>query len=99
MVRYFEEDLKPSIKAEIDWDDSQLIDYKELVAKAVRVEAKAGLRPCSYMRETDLSYLQGNWPAHTTAHKVQTQGAIKDHCGNDSKASKGSASTPTSAFT
>ena len=97
MVRYFEEGLKPSIKAEMDQDDSQLIDYEELVAKAVRAEAKAGLRPSSYVRETDLSCLRGNRPAHTTAHKVQTQGAGKDHCGNDSKASKGSASTPASA--
>ena len=60
MVRYFEEGLNPSIKAEIDQDNSQLINYKELVAKAMRAEAKAGLRPSYYVRETDLSYLQGN---------------------------------------
>ena len=47
MVRYFEEGLKPSIKAEIDQDDSQLINYEELVAKAIRAEAKADLRPSS----------------------------------------------------
>ena len=99
MVRYFEKGLKPSIKAEMDQDDSQLIDYEELVAKAVKTEAKAGLRPSSYMRETDLSCFRGNRPAHTTAHKVQTQGAGKDHRGDDSKASKGSASTPASAST
>ena len=81
----------------MDQDNSQLIDYEELVAKAVRAEAKAGLRPSSYVRETDLSCLRGNRPAHTTAHKVQTQGAGKDHRGDDSKASKGSASTPASA--
>ena len=99
MVRYFEEGLKPSIKAEMDQDNSQLINYEELVAKVVRAEAKAGLRPSSYVRETDLSCLRGNRPAHTTAHKVQTQGAGKDHRGDDSKASKGSASTPASAST
>ena len=94
MVRYFEEGLKPSIKAEMDQDDSQLIDYEELVAKAVRAEAKAGLRPSSYVRETDLSCLRGNRPPHTTAHKVQTQGAVKNHRRDDSKTSKSSASTP-----
>ena len=99
MVRYFEEGLKLSIKAEIDQDNSQLIDYEGLVAKAVRAEAKAGLRLSFYVRETDLSCLRGNWPAHTIAHKVQTQGAGKDHCGNDSKAYKGSASTPVSTST
>ena len=72
MVRYFEEGLKPSIKAEMDQDDSQLIDYEKLVAKAVRAEAKAGLRPSSHVRETNLSCLRGNRPSHTTAHKVQT---------------------------
>ena len=70
MVRYFEESLKPSIKAEMEQDDFQLVDYKELVAKAVRAKAKAGLRPSSYIRETDLWYRRENRPAHATAHKV-----------------------------
>ena len=43
IVRYFEKGLKLSIKAEIDQDASHLDNYKELVAKAVRAEAKAGL--------------------------------------------------------
>ena len=65
----------------------------------MRAKAKAGLRPGSYVQETDLSCLRGNQPAHITAHKVPTQGAGKDHCGDDSKASKCSASTPASAST
>ena len=72
MVRYFEEGLKQSIKVEMDQDNSQLIDYEELVAKMVRAEAKAGLRPSSYVRKPDLNCLRGNRPAHITAHKVQT---------------------------
>ena len=92
MVRYFEEGLKPSIKAEMDQDAHLLDDYEELVAKAIRAKAKAGLRPSSYVRETDQQVSRGNRPAHTTAHKVQTQGAMKNHCGNVSKA-KGSTST------
>ena len=97
MVRYFEKSLKPSIKAEMDQDNSQLINYEELIAKAVRAKTKAGLRPSSYVRETDLSCLRGNRPAHTTAYKVQTQGGVNR--GDDSKASKGSVSTPASAST
>ena len=54
MVRYFEEGLKPSIKAKVDQDATHLDDYKELIAKAVRVEAKVGLRLSSYIRETDI---------------------------------------------
>ena len=86
MVRYFEKGLKPSIKAEMDQDTSYLDNYEELVAKAVRAEAKAGLRPSSYVRETDQQVSRGNQPAYTTAHKVQTQRAMKDHRGDDSKA-------------
>ena len=53
MVRYFEEGLKSSIKTEIDQDVSHLDNYKELVAKAVRAEAKTGLRPSSHVQETN----------------------------------------------
>ena len=70
MVRYFKEGLKLSIKAKMDQDNFQLVDYEELVVKAVKAEAKAGLRPSSYIQETDLSCLQENKPTHTTAHKV-----------------------------
>ena len=94
MVRYFEEGLKPSIKAEMDQDATHLDDYEELVAKAVRAEAKAGLRPSSYVREADIQVLRGNRPAHTTAHKVQTQGAVSRE-----ERGKGPASTPASAST
>ena len=94
IVRYFEEGLKPSIKAEMDQDATHLDDYEELVAKAVRAEAKAGLRPSSYVREADIQVLRGNRPAHTTAHKVQTQGAVSRE-----ERGKGPASTPASAST
>ena len=53
MVRYFEKGLKLSIIAEMDQDASHLDNYEELVAKAVRDEAKAGLRASSYVRETN----------------------------------------------
>lgn len=43
MIRYFYEGLKPFFKAEIDQNNIQLVDYKELVAKLVRAEAKASL--------------------------------------------------------
>ena len=92
MVRYFEKGLKPSIKAEIDQDATHLDDYEELVAKAVRAEAKAGLRPSFYVREADLQVLRGSQPTHTTAHKVKTTGAVT--CGDESK-TKAPASTPT----
>ena len=54
MVRYFEEGLKPSIKTEMDQDAIHLDNYEELVIKATRAEAKAGLRLSFYVRETDI---------------------------------------------
>ena len=53
MVKYFKEDLKPFIKAEINQDATQLNDYEELVVKAIKTKAKAGLRPSFYIQETD----------------------------------------------
>ena len=65
MVRYFEESLKLSIKAKMDQNNSQLIDYEELIAKMVRVEAKAGLHLRSYVRETsELSPKESNDSHH-----------------------------------
>ena len=49
IISYFEEGPKPTIKAEIDQDAIQLIDYKELIAKVVIAEAKVGLRPNFYI--------------------------------------------------
>ena len=54
MVIYFEKGQKPPIKAKMDQDATHLDDYEELVAKAVRVKAKVGLRPSSYVRETNI---------------------------------------------
>ena len=92
MVRYFEEGLKPSIQAKMDQDATHMDNYEELVLKAVRAEAKAGLRPSSYMREADLQVLRGSQSTHTTAHKVQTQGMVTR--GHESKI-KAPASTST----
>ena len=94
MVRYFEEGLKPSIKAEMDQDATHLDDYEELVAKAVRAEVMADLQPSASVWETDIQILRGNWLAHTTTHKVQTQSAVSRE-----DRGKGPAFTPASAST
>ena len=93
MVRYFKKGSKPSFKAEIDQDASHLNNYEELVAKAVRANAKTGLQPSCYVQETNQQISQENWRVYTTAYKIQTQKAIKDFCGDESKAK---ASVPTS---
>ena len=90
IVRYFEKDLKASIKAKIDLNATHLDNYKELVLKVMRAKAKAGLQPSSYGRETDIQVLQGSQPAHITTHKVQMQGARR---GDDFKTFKALVST------
>ena len=70
MVKYFEEGLKLSIKAKMDRDAIHLDDYEELVAKAVRAKAKAGLRSSFYVRETDIKVLQRSRLAPITAYKI-----------------------------
>ena len=71
IVKYFEMGLKPSIKAKMDQDIIQLIDYKELVANVVKTEAKTSLRPSFYLQEIDQYYLWENRPAHNTIYKVK----------------------------
>ena len=61
------------------------------MAKAVRAKVKAGLRPSSYMRETDIQVLRGSLPAYTTTHKVQTWEVV--HHVEDTKAFKAPAFT------
>lgn len=43
IVRYFKEDLKPSIKDEMDQNATHLDNYEEQIVKVVRVKAKVGL--------------------------------------------------------
>ena len=59
----------------------------------MRAKAKAGLQLSFYVRETNQQVPWENWPAHTTAYKVQTPRAVKDNRGDKSKAK---ASVPTS---
>ena len=96
MIRYFEKGLKPSIKAEMDQDTTHMDNFEELVAKAVRAEAKAVLKPSSYIQETDIQVLQGNWLSHIIVHKIQTQWAV--NC-EDKSRGKHPVSTPTSTST
>lgn len=53
MVCYFEEGLKPSIKAKMDQDAHQLDSFEDLVTIAVKTETKAGLELSLYVCKTD----------------------------------------------
>ena len=76
MIWYFQEDLGPSIKVEIEERGRKLNSFEELVEKAVDAEARAAFRPCFYVCKTDKHSLQDSRPS---AAKASTQGQlIKD---------------------
>ena len=50
MIRYFREDLQPSIRAQLDVRDWELDSWDEVVDKTVDAEAKASLQALSGTR-------------------------------------------------
>ena len=74
MICYFREGLKPSIKVEIEQQDREAMDFKEMVQRAVNAEATAGLRSSAMVRDSDIRCPRGHRPSNSTASKVQTQG-------------------------
>ena len=75
MIRYFWEGLKPSIKVEMEQQDRASTSFKEMVQKAVNVEAKTGQRSSTMVRDLDARCLRGHHPFHNTSSKVQSQGS------------------------
>ena len=51
MIRYFQKDLKPSIKVEMEQQDREFMDFEEMMQRAVNAEAKAGLRSSTMVQE------------------------------------------------
>lgn len=81
------EDLKFFIKAFIEQQSQESDNWEALLKKTMKVKAKVGLQPISYIPEIDHWYLQGHNPYHIITTKVQTQKLqIKDF--RDSRAKK-----------
>ena len=74
MICYFWESLKPSIKAEIEQQDRESMNFEEMVQKAVNTEAKAGLRSSIMVQDLDIRCPRDHCPSNSTASKVQIQG-------------------------
>ena len=75
MICYFWKGLKPFIKVEMGQQDWECIDFKEMVQRAVNVEAKAGLRSSTIFRNSDAHCPRGHRLSHYTSSKVQTKGS------------------------
>ena len=72
MICYFQDGLKLSIKIEMEQQDRESIDFKEIVQKVVNAESKAGLRSSTMVRDSDIHCSRGHRPSNNTASKVQT---------------------------
>ena len=65
LIRYFREDLRPSIQAQLDARGRDLDSWDEVVEKAVDAEAKASLQLPSRTREIDFRCPRDERPSKT----------------------------------
>ena len=75
MICYFREDLKPSIKVDMEQQDRESTNFEEMVQRAVNVKAKAGLKSSTMVRELDARCPRGHGLSYNTSSKVQTHGS------------------------
>ena len=69
IIRYFREDLKLFIRAEMEQRGRELDSFEDTVQKAVDAKAKAALRPRSAARETGQHCPRVTRPANSTVAK------------------------------
>ena len=74
MICYFRESLKPSIKVEIEQQNWESMDFKEMVQKAINTEANVDLKSNIMAQNSHIHYPRGHCPSNSTVSKVQTQG-------------------------
>ena len=79
MICYFRKGLKPSIKVEIEQQDRESMVFEEMVERTVNVEAKAGLRSVTIVRDSEICCPRGHRPSNSTAAKVQILGTKDFH--------------------
>ncbi len=60
LIRYFQEGLRPSIRAQLDHRGRYLDGWEEVVENASDVEAKANLQPPFYVRNIDARCPKGH---------------------------------------
>ena len=72
MICYFRENLKLSLKIEMEQQDRESIDFEEMVQKVVNAEAKLGLKSSTMVWDSNIHCPRGHRPSNSTASKVQT---------------------------
>ena len=72
MLRYFRDDLKPSVLAKLEYQDLELASFDQMVKKAVDAKAKSAFWPCSNIKKMDQNCPRGNRPTNSTVTKSQS---------------------------
>ena len=76
MICYLWKSLKPSIKFEIEQQDLESINFKEIVQRAVNTEVKAGLRSSTMVRNSDICCPRNHCLSNSIASKIQKKKII-----------------------
>ena len=74
MICYFQEGLKPFFKIEIKQQNRESMNFEEMMQKTINVEANAGLRSNTMVRNLYIYCPRGHRPFNSTASKVKTKG-------------------------
>ena len=91
MIRYFQEGLRPSVRAQLDARGRDLDSWEEAVEKAVNAEAKALLQSSSSICDMDSRCPKGNRPAKKD--EKDSKNKSTDSASADTSSGKQSSST------
>ena len=72
MICYYHEELKFSIKVEIDQQDREPLNFQEMVQRTVNAEAKVGIKFSTIVRDRDGYCLRGHVKNRLTGIYIQT---------------------------
>lgn len=68
MIWYFQEDIQPLVKVEMQQRGPKLESFYEIIEKAVKADANAAPKPHSKNHDTDQHYTQSNRLAATRSY-------------------------------
>ncbi len=63
LIHYFQEGLRPSIRAQLDYRGRNLDGWEEVMEKAGDIEVKANLQPPFYVRDINVRCPKGHRPS------------------------------------
>lgn len=73
MICYFQKNLKPSIKVEIEQQDQKSMNFEEIMQKIVNTEVKISLKSTIMVQDLDIHCFQGHQFFNNTISKMQIQ--------------------------